>query len=145
MTKSTIRSYIKYILIYFSSCMNIYPAEQVIEQIEKIKKESNIDFLRVNISLEEDDTVLANMAIVKNYFHKSKTVKVRFSNEKRSRKETEKEEEIKVQQEEYSYLLDKGITIPQKVSLYLKATQNYDIDSTIIDKVLNTSDTEITQ
>lgn len=135
----------KYITKDLGTTMNIYPAEQVIEQIEKIKKESNIDFLRVNISLEEDDTVLANMAIVKNYFHKSKTVKVRFSNEKRSRKETEKEEEIKVQQEEYSYLLDKGITIPQKVSLYLKATQNYDIDSTIIDKVLNTSDTEITQ
>ena len=83
------------------------------------------------------------MAVVKNYFHKDKSIKIRFSNEMRSRKETEKEEAIKVQQEEYSYLLDKGMTIPQKVSKYLKATQDYDLDSTVIDKVLNTSDIDI--
>lgn len=133
----------KYITKDLGTSLNILPAEQVIEQIEKLKKESDIDFLRVNISLEENDTVIANMAVVKNYFQKDKTVKIRFNNELRSRKEVEKEEAIKVQQEEYSYLLDKGMTIPQKVSKYLKATQNYDIDSSIIDKVLNTSDTEI--
>ena len=133
----------KYITKDLGTTMNILPAEQVIEQIEKLKEESNIDFLRVNISLEENDTVLANMAVVKNYFHRDKSIKIRFSNEMRSRKETEKEEAIKVQQEEYSYLLDKGMTIPQKVSKYLKATQDYDLDSTVIDKVLNTSDIDI--
>lgn len=135
----------KYVTKDLGTSMNVLPAEQVIEQIEKIKKESNIDFLRINISLEEDDTVLANMSLVKNYFHKDKTIKIRFNNEKRSRKETEKEETIKKQQEEYSYLLDKGLTIPQKVSKYLKETQEYELDSTIIDRVLNTSDVDISK
>lgn len=132
----------RYITKDLGTTMNVYSAEQVIDYIQKIKEENNIDFLRVNIFLEEDDKVLANMAIVKNYFVKDKTVKVRFSNEMRKRKETEKEVHIKEQQQEYGYLLDKGLTISDKISLYLKATQNYELDSNIIDKIINTTEIE---
>lgn len=129
----------KYITRDFGTTINLLPPKQIIENIKNYKDDNKIDNLRVIIWLEEDDKIIANMAVVKEYFAKDSKIKLRFRNELRTRQETEQSKEIEEQKEKYNYLLDKSLTISDKLSVFLKEKKGVTIPSNKIDKILHSN------
>ncbi|MGL5711929.1 MAG: hypothetical protein ACRCX2_02845, partial [Paraclostridium sp.] len=121
----------------YNTSINVLSAEQIIEKIKKYKTDNNVDNLRVIIWLEENDKTIANMAIVKEYFAKESKIKLVFKNELRTRQETQKTQEVIEQQEKFSYLMDRSLTVSDKLSLYLKDVRGVHIPSDTINKILH--------
>lgn len=121
----------------YKTSINVLSAEQIIEKIKKYKTDNNVDNLRVIIWLEENDKTIANMAIVKEYFAKESKIKLVFKNELRTRQETQKTQEVIEQQEKFSYLMDRSLTVSDKLSLYLKDVRGVHIPSDTINKILH--------
>ncbi|MGL6099437.1 MAG: metallophosphoesterase family protein [Fusobacteriaceae bacterium] len=127
----------KYITKDFGVSINLLSSKQIIESIKKFKDDNTIDNLRVIIWLEEDDKIIANMAIVKEYFAKEKNIKIVFKNELRTRHETENTKEIEEHRDKYNYLMDRALSVSDKLSIFIKDKKDIEIPSTRIDEILH--------
>jgi len=105
--------------------------EEKIFDIEKIKEEENVDYLRLKIDKSFVPNA-GNMAILKKYFSEKDNIKVSISNPILSN-----DEESNKIEEEYSFIFKKELPISKIISNYLLVHDNINITSEKIDDILH--------